>query len=167
MGTPEDERIVRGVGVCDRIAGDLGWLELVDESRPASGVVVQSDDFDGAGFDDLVLADELFEESDDELFDESDDELFDESDDELFDESDDEPFDESDDVDPAGVVVEVVPRLSFLKKPLPLNVTPTGWNTFLTARVSPESGWTTSVSVSSLNDCWISMVSPVSTNLYT
>jgi hypothetical protein len=151
MGTPEDERIVRGVGVCDRIAGDLGWLELVDESRPASGVVVQSDDFDGAGFDDLVLADELFEESDDELFDESDD----------------EPFDESDDVDPAGVVVEVVPRLSFLKKPLPLNVTPTGWNTFLTARVSPESGWTTSVSVSSLNDCWISMVSPVSTNLYT
>ena len=150
---------MRGVGVCDRIAGDLGWLELVDESRPASGVVVQSDDFDGAGFDDLVLADELFEESDDELFDESDDELFDES--------DDEPFDESDDVDPAGVVVEVVPRLSFLKKPLPLNVTPTGWNTFLTARVSPESGWTTSVSVSSLNDCWISMVSPVSTNLYT
>ena len=158
---------MRGVGVCDRIAGDLGWLELVDESRPASGVVVQSDDFDGAGFDDLVLADELFDESDDELFDESDDELFDESDDELFDESDDEPFDESDDVDPAGVVVEVVPRLSFLKKPLPLNVTPTGWNTFLTARVSPESGWTTSVSVSSLNDCWISMVSPVSTNLYT
>ena len=150
---------MRGVGVCDRIAGDLGWLELVDESRPASGVVVQSDDFDGAGFDDLVLADELFDESDDELFDESDDELFDES--------DDEPFDESDDVDPAGVVVEVVPRLSFLKKPLPLNVTPTGWNTFLTARVSPESGWTTSVSVSSLNDCWISMVSPVSTNLYT
>ena len=150
---------MRGVGVCDRIAGDLGWLELVDESRPASGVVVQSDDFDGAGFDDLVLADELFEESDDELFEESDDELFDES--------DDEPFDESDDVDPAGVVVEVVPRLSFLKKPLPLNVTPTGWNTFLTARVSPESGWTTSVSVSSLNDCWISMVSPVSTNLYT
>ena len=142
---------MRGVGVCDRIAGDLGWLELVDESRPASGVVVQSDDFDGAGFDDLVLADELFDESDDELFDESDD----------------EPFDESDDVDPAGVVVEVVPRLSFLKKPLPLNVTPTGWNTFLTARVSPESGWTTSVSVSSLNDCWISMVSPVSTNLYT
>ena len=158
---------MRGVGVCDRIAGDLGWLELVDESRPASGVVVQSDDFDGAGFDDLFLADELFDESDDELFDESDDELFDESDDELFDESDDEPFDESDDVDPAGVVVEVVPRLSFLKKPLPLNVTPTGWNTFLTARVSPESGWTTSVSVSSLNDCWISMVSPVSTNLYT
>ena len=115
------------------------------------------------------MVDELFEESVDELLDESDDELLDESDDELFDElfdeSDDEPFDESEDVDPAGVVVEVLPRLSFLKKPLPLNVTPTGWNTFLTARVSPESGWTTSVSVSSLNDCWISMVSPVATNL--
>jgi hypothetical protein len=29
-------------------------------------------------------------------------------------------------VEPAGVVVEVLPRLSFLKNPLPLNVTPTG-----------------------------------------
>jgi hypothetical protein len=113
------------------------------------------------GFDDLVVvdADELFEESDDELFEESDDELFEsddelfESDDELLFESDDEPFDESEDVDPAGVVVEVLPRLSFLKNPLPLNVTPTGWNTFLTASMSPESGWATSVSVSSLNDC--------------
>jgi hypothetical protein len=118
-------------------------------------VVDQSDDFDGVGFDDLVLvdADELLDESDDELFDESDDELLDESDDELLFESDDEPFDESEDVDPAGVVVEVLPRLSFLKNPLPLNVTPTGWNTFLTASMSPESGWATSVSVSSLNDC--------------
>jgi hypothetical protein len=115
------------------------------------------------GFDDLVLVDadelfdesddELLDESDDELLDESDDELLDESDDELLDESDDEPFDESEDVDPAGVVVEVLPRLSFLKNPLPLNVTPTGWNTFLTASTSPESGWATSVSVSSLNDC--------------
>ncbi|MEJ6720475.1 hypothetical protein [Ilumatobacter sp.] len=111
------------------------------------GVVDQSDDFDGVGFDDLVLvgADELFDESDDEPLDESDDEL-------LF-ESDDELVDESEDVDPAGVVVEVLPRLSFLKNPLPLNVTPTGWNTFLTASMSPESGWATSVSVSSLNDC--------------
>jgi hypothetical protein len=124
-------------------------------------VVDQLDDFDGVGFDDLVVvdADELFEESDDELFEESDDELFEsddelfESDDELLFESDDEPFDESEDVDPAGVVVEVLPRLSFLKNPLPLNVTPTGWNTFLTASMSPESGWATSVSVSSLNDC--------------
>ena len=103
------------------------------------GVVDQSDDFDGVGFDDLVLvgADELFDESDDELLFESDDDL----------------VDESEDVDPAGVVVEVLPRLSFLKNPLPLNVTPTGWNTFLTASMSPESGWATSVSVSSLNDC--------------
>jgi hypothetical protein len=109
----------------------------------------------------VVDADELFEESDDELFEESDDEPFeesddepldeplDESDDELLEESDDEPFDESDDEEPAGVVVEVLPRLSFLKKPLPLNVTPTGWNTFLTASVSPDSGWGYSVSVSS------------------
>ncbi|MGZ0190832.1 MAG: hypothetical protein ACKVG5_00615 [Acidimicrobiales bacterium] len=111
------------------------------------GVVDQSDDFDGVGFDDLVLvgAGELLDESDDEPLDESDDEL-------LF-ESDDELVDESEDVDPAGVVVEVLPRLSFLKNPLPLNVTPTGWNTFLTASMSPESGWATSVSVSSLNDC--------------
>ncbi|WP_395152818.1 hypothetical protein [Ilumatobacter sp.] len=144
----------------------------------ASGSVGQPDEFDGAvlvlvlvDVDELFeeSVDELFEESVDELFEESVDELFEESDDGLleepFDDSDDEPFDESEDVDPAGVVVEVLPRLSFLKKPLPLNVTPTGWNTFLTASVSPESGWTTSVSVSSLNDCWISMVSPVSTNL--
>jgi hypothetical protein len=133
----------------------------------ASAAVTQSEDFDGAGFDDFVLVDELFEESVDELFEESVEELFEESDDELLEESDDELLDESDEVDPAGVVVEVLPRLSFLKKPLPLNVTPTGWNTFLTASMSPESGWATSVSVSSLKDCWISMVSPVSTNLYT
>lgn len=43
-------------------------------------------------------------------------------------------------VEPAGVVDEVLPRLSFLKKPLPLNVTPTGWKTFFTASTSPESG---------------------------
>ncbi|MFT4864957.1 MAG: hypothetical protein ACI8RE_001142 [Ilumatobacter sp.] len=105
----------------------------------------------------VVDADELFDESDDELLEESDDELLEESDDEPFEESDDEPLDESDDEllgesddeEPAGVVVEVWPRLSFLKKPLPLKVTPTGWKTFLTARVSPESGWGYSVSVSS------------------
>jgi len=48
-----------------------------------------------------------------------------------------------------------------------LKVTPTGWKTFLTAMVSPESGCTASVSVSSENDCWTSIVSPVSMNLYT
>ncbi|MBV1892874.1 MAG: hypothetical protein KUG57_02440 [Ilumatobacteraceae bacterium] len=46
-----------------------------------------------------------------------------------------------------------LPRLSVLKKPDPLNVTPTGWNTFLTAISSPDSGWATSASVSSVKDC--------------
>jgi hypothetical protein len=48
-----------------------------------------------------------------------------------------------------------------------LNVTPTGRKTFLTGRAWPEPGWTYSVSVSSVNDCWISIVSSVSMNLYT
>jgi hypothetical protein len=47
-----------------------------------------------------------------------------------------------------GVVLEVfLPRLSVLKKPEPLNVTPTGVKTFLTGRSSPESGWAISVRV--------------------
>ena len=84
-----------------------------------------------------------------------------------------EPFDsdelllEESLVEPAGVVVEVLPRLSFLKKPLPLNVTPTGWKTFLTAITSPVSGCAYSVNESSWKGCWTSMVSPVSVNLYT
>lgn len=57
------------------------------------------------------------------------------------------------------------PRLSVLKNPDPLKVTPTGWKTFLTGNRSPVSGWTCSVRVSSVNACWTSMVSPVSTNL--
>ncbi len=117
-----------------------------------------------------LLDEELFES--DELFDS--DELLDEEpeSEEPFDE---EPFDEESPdelspdelsfVEPAGVVVEVLPRLSFLKKPLPLKVTPTGWNTFFTDKTSPESGCWNSVSVSSWKDCWTSMVSPVSTNL--
>jgi hypothetical protein len=48
-----------------------------------------------------------------------------------------------------------------------LKVTPTGWKTFFTAIVAPEAGWTASVSASSVKACWTSMVSPVSTNLYT
>jgi hypothetical protein len=48
-----------------------------------------------------------------------------------------------------------------------LNVTPTGVNTFLTGIVSPVSGCSASVRASSENDCWTSIVSPVSTNLYT
>ena len=83
---------------------------------------------------------------------------------ELLDESDEpEPVDESELV-PGGVVAEE-PRLSVLKKPDPLKVTPTGWKTFLTGRMSPDSGWAYSLSESSVNACWTSMVSPVSTNL--
>ena len=87
---------------------------------------------------------------------------------ELLDESDefesvDPPFDESG-FEPGGVVADD-PRLSVLKNPDPLNVTPTGWKTFLTGRTSPDCGWAYSVSESSVNACWTSMVSPVSTNL--
>jgi len=56
-------------------------------------------------------------------------------------------------------------RLSVLKKPEPLKVTPTGVKTFLTGRTSPDWGWATSVRVASVNACWTSIVSPVSTNL--
>jgi hypothetical protein len=48
-----------------------------------------------------------------------------------------------------------------------LNVIPTGWNTFFTWRTTPSPGWAYSVSVGSENDCWTSIVSPVSMNLYT
>jgi hypothetical protein len=68
-------------------------------------------------------------------------------------------------VEPAGTVEDFLPRLSFLKNPLPLKVTPTGWKTFLTAITSPVSGCEYSVNDSSWNDCWTSMVSPVSVNL--
>ena len=68
----------------------------------------------------------------------------------------------------AGVVDACfLPRLSVLKKPDPLKVTPTGVKTFLTGSSSPESGWAISVRLSSWKPCWTSMVSPVSTNLYT
>jgi hypothetical protein len=73
--------------------------------------------------------------------------------------------DDESDVEPGAVEEEVLPRLSFLKKPVPLKVTPTGWNTFLTASTLPESGCAYSVSESSVNDCCTSIVSPVSTNL--
>jgi hypothetical protein len=46
-----------------------------------------------------------------------------------------------------------------------LKVTPTGVNTFLTALSSPVAGCSVSVSASSVNACWTSIVSPVSTNL--
>ena len=70
------------------------------------------------------------------------------------------------DVDADGVVVDdFLPRLSVLKNPEPLNVTPTGVKTFLTGITSPLSGWAISVRFSSWKPCWTSMVSPVSTNL--
>jgi hypothetical protein len=61
--------------------------------------------------------------------------------------------------------VDALPRLSVLKKPDPLNVTPTGVNTFLTGRTRPVSGCSYSVRVASWKPCWTSIVSPVSTNL--
>lgn len=139
----------------------------------------------------MVLEPELFgvEELDDEAL-EDDDPLEDDPDEDAddFDElagDDDEAVDDEsvgDEVDESVDAAEspepsppplddepepsaVDPRLSVLKKPLPLNVTPTGWKTFFTAIVSPEAGCTYSVSVSSVNDCSISTVSPVSTNL--
>lgn len=67
--------------------------------------------------------------------------------------------------DDAVEVADFLPRLSVLKKPEPLKVTPTGVKTFLTGRTSPVWGWAISVRLSSWKPCWTSMVSPVSTNL--
>ena len=100
--------------------------------------------------DDAVLSDF----ADDELL--SDDE-------ELL--SDDEDVPESLVPDEAVDVADFLPRLSVLKNPDPLNVTPTGVKTFFTGRTSPLSGWAISVRFSSWKPCWTSMVSPVSTNL--
>lgn len=109
---------------------------------------------------DRQLADELPEaepallEDDPELSDFVDDEL-------LSDEDEPESFVLEEAVD----VADVLPRLSVLKNPEPLNVTPTGVKTFFTGRTSPLSGWAISVRFSSWKPCWTSMVSPVSTNL--
>ena len=72
-----------------------------------------------------------------------------------------------DSLPPVDGVADFLPRLSVLKNPEPLKVTPTGVKTFLTGITSPESGWAISVRLSSWKPCWTSMVSPVSTNLYT
>ena len=79
--------------------------------------------------------------------------------------SDDEDEPESLVPDAAVDVADFLPRLSVLKNPEPLNVTPTGVKTFFTGRTSPLSGWAISVRFSSWKPCWTSMVSPVSTNL--
>jgi len=83
------------------------------------------------------------------------------SDDEL------EPFESFESFEVVDGVVDddFLPRLSVLKKPEPLNVTPTGVKTFFTGSTSPLSGWAISVRLSSWKPCWTSMVSPVSTNL--
>jgi hypothetical protein len=78
---------------------------------------------------------------------------------------DDELSDLPDSADDPLLVLEDFARLSVLKNPEPLKLTPTGWKTFLTGITSPDSGCVNSESVSSLNDCWTSTVSPVSTNL--
>jgi hypothetical protein len=84
-------------------------------------------------------------------------------DDELASDDEDEP--ESLVLEAAGDAADFLPRLSVLKNPDPLNVTPTGVKTFFTGRTSPLSGWAISVRFSSWKPCWTSMVSPVSTNL--
>jgi hypothetical protein len=113
---------------------------------------------------DRQLLDELLEalEDDAELSDFVDDDELLSDDDELL--SDDDEA-ESFVLDVAVVVADFLPRLSVLKNPEPLNVTPTGVKTFFTGRTSPLSGWAISVRFSSWKPCWTSMVSPVSTNL--
>lgn len=83
---------------------------------------------------DFELDDSDFELDDDSDFvlDDSDFEL-DESESEPDDDDDDSDFEFDESVEPGAVELEVLPRLSFLKNPVPLKVTPTGWNTFLTA----------------------------------
>jgi len=97
-----------------------------------------------------------------ELSDFVDDELLSDDDVAL---SDDEDEPASFALDGAVDVADFLPRLSVLKNPDPLNVTPTGVKTFFTGRTSPLSGWAISVRFSSWKPCWTSMVSPVSTNL--
>lgn len=126
--------------------------------------LVELDELELVLFEELDELDDVEDESDDFVDDDSFVGVLDElSELELLDESEPE-LDEESDVEPGGVLA-FEPRLSVLKKPDPLNVTPTGWNTFFTASTSPESGWGYSVSESSVNACWTSMVSPVSTNL--
>jgi hypothetical protein len=116
---------------------------LVEELEPPDDEAELSDFVDD---DELPLSDD---EDDDEALLVSDD-----VDDESFEDVDADDEDEDD-----------LPRLSVLKKPDPLNVTPTGVKTFFTGRTSPLSGWAISVRLSSWKPCWTSMVSPVSTNL--
>jgi hypothetical protein len=126
-------------------------------------VDVVEPDFFESDFFESDFVESLFFESDVDPDVESDADVDFESDDE---ESDFEVLsDELPESLDAGDDADFLPRLSVLKKPDPLNVTPTGVKTFLTGIISPESGWATSVRFSSWNPCWTSIVSPVSTNL--
>jgi len=104
------------------------------QHRACLGQSLATEDFvvDFAGLDvpESFDFDGVFSELDEPLSDEPlSDELDDEASSELLDESD----------EPGGVVA-FDPRLSVLKKPDPLKVTPTGWKTFLTESTSPDSG---------------------------
>ncbi len=151
----------RGVGL-------RGQFDEFDE--PDDGLLGLEVDFEsGFDFDSDFDFEPLSPDEPDELPDD-DSELFEEDPESLEELDEPESLEEPDEPesDPApGGVLALEPRLSVLKNPAPLKVTPTGWNTFLTGRTSPDSGWVYSARVSSAYACWTSMVSPDSTNLYT
>ncbi len=72
---------------------------------------------------------------------------------ELSDEPDEPLSEDSLPPDDAVEGADFLPRLSVLKKPEPLNVTPTGVKTFLIGMTSPLSGWAISVRLSSWKPC--------------
>lgn len=115
------------------------------------------DDFEADDFEvDVEVVVEAELESDGEL-DELSDVVFDEED--APDSDSDELLSLEDEVSDCFFSEELLPfsedfeRLSVLKNPEPLKLTPTGWKTFLTGITSPEAGCANSDSVSSLNDC--------------
>jgi hypothetical protein len=135
-----------------------------DEDDPEEGVDDFVDEDDPDESPDDPLPESLVPDEPDEPSDEpSDVEPPDDESDVVSDDESDDVSDEPLDDDPFPPLFDS--RLSVLKKPLPLNVTPTGWNTFLTGMTRPDDGWAASVRVSSVNDCWTSIVSPESTNL--
>ncbi len=125
-------------------------------STRSMGPARRGDAFQLLGFDDEPLdedPDEPFEESVELLDDEVDPDVSDEVlVDELPDVDAESELDEPE--SPSLLVVDVeaavfLPRLSVLKKPDPLKLTPTGVKTFFTARTSPLSGWAIAVRGSS------------------
>jgi hypothetical protein len=117
-------------------------LPRTQRDRQPSDDELDPELFDPELFDSELLESELFELEPSDFV--EDDEVS----------LDDEPLSElveleSLEPDDAVEVADFLPRLSVLKKPDPLKVTPTGVNTFLTGRTSPESGWAISVRFSS------------------